>query len=64
MARGPQRRSMMIGRSTQPIVEAVGIADIMDIASSNLQIKRRRECSTALPMQKSGVRSIIPSDTI
>jgi hypothetical protein len=40
----------MIGRSTQPIVETAGIADIMEITSSNLQIRRERDCSIALLM--------------
>jgi hypothetical protein len=54
----------MIRRSTQLIVETAGIAEITEITSSNLQIRRRRDSSIALPMQRSGVRSIVPPDTI
>jgi hypothetical protein len=60
MARDPRRRSRMIGRSVQPIVEIarimeiegiveiVEIVDIMRITSSNPQIRRRKDCSIAL----------------
>jgi hypothetical protein len=60
----------MIGRSTQPIREIARIAeitetaDITGIASSNPQIRRRRDCSIALLMLRSGARFIVPQDTI
>jgi hypothetical protein len=57
----------MIERSTQPIVETVGIveiADITEIASSKLQIRRRRDHSIALLMQRSGAKFIVLLDTI
>jgi hypothetical protein len=66
VARGPRRRSRTIGRSTQPIMETTGIteimetADIIEIANSNPQIRRRRNHSIAMLMQRSGVRNIIP----
>jgi hypothetical protein len=55
----------MIGRSTQSIVEIVGIAGIAEItkiANCNPQLGRRRDCSIALPTQKSGVRFIVLQD--
>jgi hypothetical protein len=70
VARGPQRKSRTIGRSTQPITETTGIAeiteiaDIAGIASSNPRIRRRRDRSITLPMEKSGARSIVPQHTI
>jgi hypothetical protein len=68
--KGPQKRSRMIRRSTQPIVEIVGITEIMEIAdiagitSINPQIRRRKDHSIILLMQRCGARSIIPLDTI
>jgi hypothetical protein len=64
VARGPQRKSRTIGRSTQPILEIAGIADIVEIASSNLLIRRRRDRSITLLMQRSGARSIVLLNTI
>jgi hypothetical protein len=64
---GPQRRSRMIRRSTQLIVETVGIieiVDIIEIASSKLQIRRRRDRSFVLLMQRSGAKFIVLLDTI
>jgi hypothetical protein len=46
------------------IVEIAEITDIVEIASNNLQIRRRWDHSIALPTQRSGARSIIPWDTI
>jgi hypothetical protein len=46
VARGPQIRSRTIGTSTQPIREITGI---VEITSNNHQIRRRRDCSVALP---------------
>jgi hypothetical protein len=68
--KGPRRKSRMIGRSTQPIMEITGIARITEIeditrnTSSNPQIRRRRDCSITLLMQRSGRRSIILQDMI
>jgi hypothetical protein len=67
MARGPRRRSRTIRRSTQlieEIMEISEIADIMGIASSNPQIRRRRDRSITLLMMRSGARSIIPQEMI
>jgi hypothetical protein len=61
VVRGPQRRSRTIERSIQLIVE---ITDIAEIISSNPRIRRRRDCSIALPMKRNGARSIILLDTI
>jgi hypothetical protein len=61
MARGPQRRSRMIRKSTQLIEE---IARITDIAASSPRIKKKRGLSGALTMQRSGARSIIPQGMI
>jgi hypothetical protein len=61
MARGPRRKSRMIRRSTQLIVETAGITEI---TSSNLHIRWRRDCSIFLLMQGSGAKFIIPLDTI
>jgi hypothetical protein len=60
MARGPQRRSRTIRKSTQLIEE---IARITDIAASSPRIKKRG-LSGALTMQRSGARSIIPQGMI
>jgi hypothetical protein len=59
-ARRPQRRKM-IGRSTQ-LIEGI-INTIVTVASSP-QIRRRRGISGVSMIQRSGVRSIIPHDTI
>jgi cell division septal protein FtsQ len=61
VARGPQRRSRMIGKSTQLTEE---IAKIAGITSSSLRIRKRRAISITLTMQRSGARSIVPQDTI
>jgi hypothetical protein len=55
------RRSRTIGKSIQQIM---GITEIMGIVSNSLRIRRRKGHSDNLPMQKSGVRSIIPQNTI
>jgi hypothetical protein len=54
----------MIERLIQPIVKIAGIADIVGIVSSNPQIRKRKDRSIALLMQRSGVRSTIPLDMI
>jgi cell division septal protein FtsQ len=61
VARGPQRRSRMIGKSTQLTEE---ISKIAGITSSSLRIRKRRAISITLMMQRSGARSIVPQDTI
>jgi hypothetical protein len=66
-ARGPQRRSRTIRKSTQlarEIATIVKTTDIIGITSSSLQIRKRRGISVALTMQRSGVRSIAPQDMI
>jgi hypothetical protein len=67
VARGPRRRSRMIGKSTQltgEIVKIVVTVDITGIASSSPQIRKRRGILVALMVQRCGVRSITPQDTI
>jgi hypothetical protein len=64
LARGPEMKSRAIGRSIQLIIGITEIVDITKIASSNPQIRRRRDCSITLLMQRSGARSIVPQDTI
>jgi hypothetical protein len=62
VTRGPQRRnSRMIERSTQRIM---GIGAITETVSRNPLIKSRKDRSGDLLMQKSGVKSITPHDTI
>jgi hypothetical protein len=53
-ARGPQRRSRTIRKSTQLTQE------IVDIEASSPRIGRRRGISSALITQRSGARSIAP----
>jgi hypothetical protein len=55
----PRRRSKMIGRSTQPIMEIAEIADIAEIVSSNPQTRRRKCHFVTLLMKRSGVRFIV-----
>jgi hypothetical protein len=45
---------------TTGITEIMETADIIEIANSNPQIRRRRNHSIAMLMQRSGVRNIIP----
>jgi hypothetical protein len=52
---------MMIERSTQRIM---GIGAITETVSRNPLIKSRKDRSGDLLMQKSGVKSITPHDTI
>jgi hypothetical protein len=56
-ARGP-KKSWKIRRSTQRITK------IMGTVRSNLEIRRRKDHSDDLPMQKSGVKFIALPDTI
>jgi hypothetical protein len=67
VARGPRRRSRMIRKSTQltgEIVKIVVTVDITGIASSSPRIRKRRGILVTLMMQRCGVRSIAPQDTI
>jgi hypothetical protein len=64
VARGPQRRSRTIEKSTQLVGEIAKTADIMGISSSSPRITKKRDISVALTMQRSGVRSIVPLDMI
>jgi hypothetical protein len=66
-ARGPRRRNMMIGRSTQltkEITKIVDPTDITETACSSPWIRKRRGRSIALMMQKSSARSIVPQNMI
>jgi hypothetical protein len=49
---------------TVRIAEIVETMDIMGITSNNPQIRRRRDRSIALSMQRSDTKSIVPQDTI
>jgi hypothetical protein len=64
VARGPQRRSRTIEKSTQLVGEIAKTADIMGISSSSPRITKKRDISVALTMQRSGMRSIVPLDMI
>jgi hypothetical protein len=67
VARGPQRRSRTIEKSTQlagEIAKIAKTADIMGIGSSSPRIRKKRDISVALTMQRSGARSIVPLDMI
>jgi hypothetical protein len=56
---GPQRRSnRKIERSTQRIVVIVGTTEIMGTASSSPLIRRRKDYSGDLLMQRSDAKSI------
>jgi hypothetical protein len=54
VARGPQRRSRTIGRSTRPIEETARTAEITGFTASNPLIRKRRCLSVALTTQRSG----------
>jgi hypothetical protein len=67
VARGLQRRSRIIRRSTQLIAKTAGITgtvDITGIVNNNLQTRKRRGFSVALTTQRSGARSIKPQGMI
>jgi hypothetical protein len=49
---------------TVRIAEIVETTNIMGITSNNPQIRRRRDRSIALSMQRSGAKFIVPQDTI
>jgi hypothetical protein len=64
VARGPQRISRMIGKSTQLTEEITKTADISGIASNNHRIRKRKGLSVTLTMQRTGARSIVPQNMI
>jgi hypothetical protein len=55
MARGPQRRSRTIRKSTRPIMETVWTVEIVNTVASNPPNRRRIGHSSVLPMHRSGV---------
>jgi hypothetical protein len=65
MARGPQRRNKMTGKSTlltEEIARIMKTTNIVETASTNPRIRKRRGIFVALMTQRSGARSIAPQD--
>jgi hypothetical protein len=54
----------MIERSTRPTRETARTAEITGITTSSPLIRKRRGLFIALMISRSGVRSIVPQDTI